>query len=121
MKMKVINEFDVEGFDYDKFTCKYEELKFSAVLEKYIIDLEELVKDSRSAYLMACIYPIDAIKEYLKYLVYEKNISGVKAREFEIKYLYTGNGFPIYKLIALFGEEKYYQMLDELKVLAESK
>ena len=119
--MKVINEFDAKDFDYDEFTRKYEELQFSAVLKEHITVLEKLIKDSKTAYLMACVYPVDAIKEYLKYLVYEKDISGIKAREFEEKYLYPGNGFPIYKLIALFGEEKYYRMLDELKALAESK
>lgn len=85
---------------------------------EYTKPLYELMKDSRDALCLLPVYPLDAVEEFLKYLVYYKDVSGVRVRLFLEKYL-DRRGCSISALIENWGDEKYYNMIAELKALAE--
>ncbi len=109
-----MNEFDVEGFDYGEFERKIEEIRASVNFVEYTEELNAIVKRSPNTRFLLPLYPLDAIHEYLKDFVDKGKISQAKAAIFEEKYLYLGGSFPIYKLIALWGDNKYQKMVEEL-------
>ena len=106
---------------FDDEVVYEEKIPTSSKHYEYLKPLYEIVKDSREACDLLPLYPLGVINESLKYLVYYKDVSGVKARLFTEKYFDLGLDCPIYRLLELLGDEKYFEMLEELKALAETK
>lgn len=104
----------------DEIDCEEKSCRINTVGEyaKYIYPLQEIMKDWKDALCLLPLYPLDAIEEYLKFLVYYKDVSGVRVRLFSEKYL-DCRGCPISALIDNWGDEKYCNMIAELKALAE--
>ena len=106
---------------FDDEVVSDEKISIGSEHYKYLKPLYEIVKNSREACCHLPLYPLEAINEYLKYLVYYKDVSGVKARLFAEKYFDLGLDCPIYRLLELWGDEKYFEMIEEFKALAETK
>lgn len=106
---------------FDDEIVSDEKISIGSEHYEYLRPLYEIVKDSREACCLLPLYPLEAINEYLKYLVYYKDVSGVKARLFMEKYFDLDLDCPIYRLLELWGDEKYFEMLEEFKALAETE
>ena len=106
---------------FDDEVVSDEKISISSEHYKYLKPLYEIVKDSREACSLLPLYPLEAINEYLKYLVYYKDVSGIKVRIFAEKYFDLGLDCQIYRLLELWGNEKYFEMIEELQTLAETK
>ncbi len=106
---------------FDNEVVSEEKILLSSEHYEYLKPLYEIIKDSRDACCLLPLYPLEAINEYMKYLVYYKDVSGVKARLFAEKYFDPDLGCPICRLLELWGKEKYFDMIEEFRALAETK
>ena len=104
---------------FDDEVVYEEKISIGSEHYKYLKPLYEIVKDSREACSLLPLYPLETINEYLKYLVYYKDVSGIKVRIFTEKYFDLGLDCPIYRLLELLGDEKYFEMIEDFKTLAE--
>ena len=106
-------------FAEDEFDCNDKAVNLKGEYAEYLEPLYEIIKEHKSAICFLPLYPLGAIKEFLKYLVCYKDVSVVGARSFSEKYLEDCT-CPMGRLLENWSPEKYFQMLSELKILASS-
>ena len=65
------------------------------------------------------MYPIELVELILHYLKYDKKIDQAKIKDFGDKYLTEDSLCPIEKLLAAEDSDKFFQMIADLKKLAQ--
>ncbi len=81
--------------------------------------LQSFLGDRDFSYISAAMYPIELVELILHYLKYDKKIDRVKIKNFSKKYLTEDSLCPIEVLLAADGSDKFFQMVADLKKLAE--
>lgn len=82
--------------------------------------LHSFLGDRDFSYISAAAFPIELVELILHYLEYEKNTDRELICDFSKKYLTEDSLCPINKLLELWGEDKFEEMIAELKTLSDN-
>lgn len=67
------------------------------------------------SYISAAMFPIELVEFILHYFVFEKKVNSEIINNFSKQYLTEDPLCPIEKLLKLWGNEKFQQMISELQ------
>lgn len=81
--------------------------------------LHSFLGDRDFSYISAAMYPIELVELILHFLKYDKKIDQDKIKDFGDKYLTEDSLCPIEKLLAVEDSDKFFQMIADLKKLAQ--